>query len=314
MLKLPCIILARCFVLLVLSLLMAMPLLKNEGWAEAYDADAENWSLVNVNLVLPRKWRVSLEAQNRVANNFRDQDRLLLRTAIGYQLHPKWSLWQGYAWTPSFQPRYRSEHRLFQQVIFQHRFKHLDVANRTRLEERFIAGLGDTAYRFRTLFRGQYYLDAKRKWSLVANDEIFINLNNASRLATSGFDQNRTYIGVNHAFNPHVNLDIGYQLLLLNRPAPQVNRIGHTVLVALNVTLGKGVGGKQPPKGPPQNIFVVRNTENPPKPEDFKSTLVNNTPDSQGVTATESAKEPILPIAPNLDVPLSEGIFPAFHE
>jgi hypothetical protein len=298
--------------LLLSCLLMTCPL-ASSVWAEAYDADSESWSLINVNFVLPRKWRVSLEAQNRVANNLREQDRLLLRGAIGYQLHPKWSLWLGHAWTPSYQPRYNSEHRVFQQVIFQHRFKRLDVANRTRLEERFIAGMGETSYRFRTLFRGQYFLDARRKWSLVANDEIFFNLNNASRATSSGLDQNRTYVGVNHTFNPHVNLDVGYQMLILNRPAPQVNRLGHTLLVALNITLGKHVG-KQPPQAPPQNIFVVRNTEDSPKPNAVKTTPLSNTSDPQGAATVAPSTEPTIPLAPAIDIPLSEGVFPAFHE
>lgn len=307
-------ILPRGFAIAVLlGLLVGLPPVVGKAWPEAYDADGENWSLINLNLVLPRQWRVSLEAQNRVANNLRDQDRLLLRGALGYQLHPKWSLWQGYAWTPSFQPRYNSEHRLFQQVIYQHRFKRLDLANRTRLEERFIAGVGDTSYRFRTLFRGQYYLDKRRKWSIVANDELFINLNNASRVTTSGFDQNRTYLGINHAFSPHVNLDVGYQLLVLNRPAPQVNRLGHTLLVALNITLGKGVGKQQTQEQQP-GIFVVQNNQESPKPEDLQLTPLTNHSGRQGVATTPPLQEPTIPLAPDLDIPLSQGVFPAFHE
>ena len=61
--------------------------------------------------------------------------------------------------------------------------------SRTRLEWRGIEEVPGTAVRFRTLLRAQFPFDTKRIWSLVAQDEIFVNFNSPPNGPEAGFDQ-----------------------------------------------------------------------------------------------------------------------------
>lgn len=201
--------------------------------AQAND-DFQEWTLLVLNKRLPRSnYRLYFELQPRFGEDASVLDRVLIRPAFGYNVSRTTSVWLGYAAVPAFRPRYTLEHRVFQQVLVENRYPRYDVINRSRLEERFLDGIGETAWRVRHLARGLYYLDGKRKWAAVAQNEAFWNLNTVNRGPRAGFDQNRLFIGANTAVAPYLRVEAGYQLNTVNLPAPTPDRTNHTLLVSL---------------------------------------------------------------------------------
>ena len=122
--------------------------------------DGQVWMQGIVRVALPGRFRLWLEAQPRVGGDGIRQ--LLLRPAIGWQVTPSWTIWQGYGFTPSFQP-WRSENRLYQESLLDHSFGALRMINRTRLEERFIEGVDGVSLRARHLLRFTHPIDGGRR-------------------------------------------------------------------------------------------------------------------------------------------------------
>lgn len=202
----------------------------------------QQWSLVTMTARVSDKAMIYLEAQPRTTLAGPPEDRvnhfssLLLRPAVGYQVHPNLSLWQGYAWTPTFNPELRHEHRLFQQALMQHQIKKVTMVNRTRLEERFIEDARGAAIRGRHMLRLVLPLDADKNWSLVLYDEGFLNFNDVSRGPQAGIDQNRVFAGVNRRLGSQASLEAGYLNQYINRQNA-ANKVNHALLVWLNFNL-----------------------------------------------------------------------------
>lgn len=207
--------------------------------------DLQNWDMVTLRAGLgqSKKTQIYLEAQPRVGNldssGTRQDDfsALILRPAVGYQMNKYVSVWQGYAWIPTFQPNSRIENRIFQQLLIENSVKKLRLVNRTRLEERWLEGTNKTAVRFRHLARVAYPIGKSQKWSLVAYDELFVNLNTVEHGPHGGFDQNRTFAGINRQINKQINAEAGYMNNLVNRKNPTPNHINHIILLTLNFNL-----------------------------------------------------------------------------
>ncbi len=144
-------------------------------------------------------------------------DTLLLRGAIGYQLQENIALYQGYGYIPTYDPN-RDEHRSFQELFIKQPFSDgLALAHRFRLEQRFLKGIDDVAYRFRYFGRLTKKLPfINENLSLAINEEVFINLNDADGGPQSGFNQNRLFLGLNYRINSQLALEVGYQNQFIN--------------------------------------------------------------------------------------------------
>jgi len=215
------------FVLFFLSLIIGP-----NATAHAGSKDFQLWAPVYLTLSLSEKVRGWYEVQPRFGNNISQINQLLLRTALGYQVTKHWSLWQGYAWTPSFEPGFISENRTFQQILYVHDYPRVNIVSRTRLEQRWIQPVRGTAVRFRTLLRGRFPLDDARVWGLVVQDEIFFNFNSPTNGPEAGLDQNRFFLGLNRKINEHMSVDGGYQLQKINTEEPEfVDDFNHLLLL-----------------------------------------------------------------------------------
>ena len=178
--------------------------------------DFRLWAPVYLNFPIAGPVKGFLEANPRLSDDVSQIDQLLLRSAVGYQLTPTTSLWQGYAWVTNYEPNYTQEHRLFQQLIYSTKFSTFQLLSRSRLEERWIQNTSGTALRARTMLRVNFPLPTYPALALVAYDEIFIHLNTIRQGPTAGFDQNRAFLGINYTLSPNFNIDAGYQLQLIN--------------------------------------------------------------------------------------------------
>lgn len=210
--------------------------------AHADDVDSQQWTLITAQKELTEKWRAYLEVQPRLGPDLtggspRGVERLLVRGAIGYRLTPKTSLWQGYAWTPQFLPTDSSEHRLFQQLLYEDKLGKTSFLNRARLEERFIEGAGGTSIRLRNMIRFAHPISANKKWTAVAYDELFWNLNSTTGGPTSGYDQNRIFLGISRQTSSKLRVETGYLFAHVDRPRTSSDRKLHVWVVQLAYTL-----------------------------------------------------------------------------
>lgn len=160
----------------------------------------------------PSRLRYWLEAQARFDDDASHLQQDFLRPGLGYDLTPRVTIWAGYGWfdTELQDGRDFGEHRIWQQVTWSGAAPLAGFApgTRTRLEQRLVEDAGDTGLRLRQLFRGQRPLAGP--WSLVLQDEVFVNLNDTDAGTAAGFDQNRAFAGVAWQFAPLARLELGY--------------------------------------------------------------------------------------------------------
>ena len=201
--------------------------------AQADKQDFQIWTPVYLTVSHSDKIQGWYEVQPRFGENVSEVNQLLLRTALGYKFDKRWSLWQGYAWTPAFVPQYINENRVYQQLLYIRKFTTSAlIMSRSRLEQRWIENVPGTAIRFRTLLRGQFPFDEAKVWSVVAQDEFFVNFNSPPNGPEGGFDQNRLFFGVNRKINEHYYVDGGYQLQTLNTREPGfIDDVNHILLM-----------------------------------------------------------------------------------
>ena len=75
--------------------------------------------------------------------------------------------------------------------------------------------------------------------AFVVFDEFFFNLNGVSGGGPeAGFDQNRFFIGLNHEFMKQFNMDLGYQMQIVNtRKEEMVNQINNIIMMNFFINL-----------------------------------------------------------------------------
>ncbi len=185
------------------------------------------------------KWVGNIQAQARMGrnNNLTEINRLLVTPIVGYQVTPHVSVWQGYTYTQGWNAitnDRRDEHRLFQQVLVENKWRKVTWTSRSRLEERFIENTGGTTgYRLRQQLRGQMPISADNKWSAVVFNEYFVNLNAVPNNNKAGYNQNILFVGVNRQLNKHFNVEGGYALQTINR-VNLADQFNHIIQVQLN--------------------------------------------------------------------------------
>jgi len=205
--------------------------------ALALDNELQHWEMVTLRVDAPHKLRLYAEVQPRGGLNAEGMDRVLIRPAVGYQVTPNVSVWQGYLWMPLFREESGDEHRLFQQVLVENEWQRLKLINRTRLEERMSDNAGGTSVRARHMARLVYALGKSKKWSLVGYNEFFWNLNDTRRGPQAGFDQNRIFAGVNRKLGKAMNAALGYLLNHVNRQSPTDDKLNHVIMLTVNLHL-----------------------------------------------------------------------------
>lgn len=178
--------------------------------------EGQAWFQGIARVPLPQRFRLWLEVQPRVDGDGVTQ--LVLRPAIGYQVMPSWTLYQGYAWIPSFDP-FNDENRSYQESLLEHAAAELRIVNRSRFEQRFIEGVDGVSLRLRHMLRFTYPIDEARTWLAAISDELFVNCNDATGGPQAGFDQNRVYFGVRRQLAPSTSLEIGYLHQFVYRPS-----------------------------------------------------------------------------------------------
>jgi len=211
------------------NLLAASPFELNE-----VESDTQVWSMVILQGNITGHVRGFLEIQPRFAEDASTLDKFIVRPALVYTLNKEFSLWFGYAGIQSFLPEESVEHRTWQQIQHEKNFGGVILINRTRFEQRFLPGEEDTSHRLRHMVRAVLPVNDDRTWAVVFADEVFVNLNSVGSL-DGGFDQNRAFVGLNHAINSHLRLEFGYMNQFTDKMDPAPDRLSHNFLIQLIV-------------------------------------------------------------------------------
>ena len=141
---------------------------------------------------------------------------------MGIQLTPNTNVWVGYAWInelPASGNPVFDENRIWQQVLWSKKVGQRKLFSRSRLEQRFVETGSDTGWRFRQFVKADRPLYEGSPVSLVAWDEVFIDLNETDFGQQGSFSQNRAFLGIGRKFSgpSSPQLEVGYLNQFLRR-------------------------------------------------------------------------------------------------
>lgn len=201
--------------------------------ARAVAGDVQFWPTFTVYTPTVDGWRASGELHARWTDDLSDFNRTVYRANGGRLFTPGLELFAGYERTQSDSPRVRDEHRVWEQVEYTARPGRWSLANRARLEQRFVDGAGATASRLRYRFRVQHPI-GRTRWLFGASEEFWLHLNTVTRVARRGVDQNRVALTATRALSAHLAFEPGYLYIYANAPPPVRNPSAH--VITLQVT------------------------------------------------------------------------------
>lgn len=195
------------------------------------------WINNNISLPITEKTYTSFQISPRLLDNITDFSQFILHSAIGYKFNKNFSILQGHAWSNAYIPRIRREQRIYQEFIYEKDFSKFNLENRLRLDERFIQNAGSFSFRPRYRLKASFPFGKNKDWSIVAFDELFVNLTSSESGPQRGIDQNRIFIGLAKNISKNVSVEGGYQLQHINSPAPKIDKFNHFILFNFNVLL-----------------------------------------------------------------------------
>ncbi len=155
----------------------------------------------------------------------------IIRPGVGYKVNERVSLWAGYAYVVSRADGRDNitDNRIWQQATYKIASGDWGaLTGRTRLEQRFLSTGDETAHRLRQFVR--YSKPVSPRWTVTGWNETFIALNGTDAGIASGYDQNRTFVGLRWKTAGRLALEGGY---LLNH----INRVGADDSTNHNVSL-----------------------------------------------------------------------------
>lgn len=176
------------------------------------------------------------EVQPRIGDGASRLDQLLLRGAVGWKLSPKVTLYQGYAHivVPREGRRDVNEERSFQQLNWT--IGHPlggELWSRTRLEQRWRNDGRDMGLRLREMLRFEKPLKAgSDAVNALAWGEAFVALNDTDWGARSGFDQMRSFVGLELGLPGASTAEVGYLNQTINQTGGD-KRMNHVASVTL---------------------------------------------------------------------------------
>ena len=181
------------------------------------------------------KFAYFAEAQPRFGDGVSRLSQLLLRPAIGYQVSKAVTVYGGYAHvvSPVDNGKDRNEERLFTQVSWSlGMLAGGTLSSRTRLEHRRLSNGSDTGWRVREMLRYTHPLGDPKTIRALAWEEVFVAFDDTDWGQHSGFDQARTFVGLEVPLPGRSTMDIGYLNQTVNDPGRRL-RMNHVASVTL---------------------------------------------------------------------------------
>ncbi|HEX7846525.1 MAG TPA: DUF2490 domain-containing protein [Chitinophagaceae bacterium] len=192
-----------------------------------------------------KKTSLHTDIQFRSSDDWEHSQTFLLRPGINFHLNKKLTLTAGYAYihnrrTISGTTDYLPEHRLWEQLLINHKWKNISVSHRFRLEQRFIPRvivqpdeLNVDGFvmmnRFRYFIRNIIPFKSQPTFSKgmfgALQNEVFVNVTGKRKTNGEFFDQNRLYIATGYRISPKADIEVGYMYQYVNGSGSQFSRI-----------------------------------------------------------------------------------------
>ncbi len=209
--------------------------------------DAGSWLQVvaegNLKTVDPalEKTRVWVEGQSRWDNDWNHWYQGMARTALGYSISDRATIWAGYTFLPTQQINTKGVVQPYkaQQDVWP-AFRYVlptslgTITFRTMLETNFLPGNGDEVrVRPRQMVKIMHPLEFEPRLSVIAWDEFFVRANTTKVGGDGGFDQNRAFAGLGWSFNKNFRTEAGYLNQYLDTNGHSNNTMHHLIMGSL---------------------------------------------------------------------------------
>ena len=209
------------------------------------------WTAIFNTFKTGKKTSIHADVQLRSTDEIKQVQTLLLRTGLNIHLSKKIIVTAGYAFIRNKRiinnvSGYAPEHRIWEQLIYNHKLKNIFIAHRFRIEQRFLSKsivVNNTLINDGTLYanRFRYFirniLPFKKEASFkkgmfgALQNEVFVNIGNTSNVNGAFFDQNRFYLALGYRMSAKADLEIGYMNQYVNGRGSQFINI-HIIQLA----------------------------------------------------------------------------------
>lgn len=177
-----------------------------------------------------KKTSIHADIQWRSSDELKHTQTLLLRSGLNIHLTKKLIVTGGYAFIRNRRAvgnvnGYAPEHRIWEQLLYNHKLKNIFVSHRFRLEQRFISKSivinnelkkdGSLyANRFRYFIRNVLPFQQQKTFTkgvfAALQNEVFVNIGNTANVNGKFFDQNRLYLALGYRLSSAFDLETGY--------------------------------------------------------------------------------------------------------
>lgn len=219
----------------------------------ANDSHYNNWFTYFAQYKFSPRWGMHLDVQFRADDKVQRIRQSLLRAGAQYFVRPDLNVTLGYAYVNTYSAsasNYFTEHRIWQQLIYNQSFGKNGMTHRLRLEQRFVENPVAENDDYSTGHRIRYFNrvifpfgknpDAKAGPYAALQDEVFFNFA-SSGINKNVFDQNRLLVAFGILYQKHTRLEIGYMNQWLN-PSAGEDVSNHMLHFSVLQTLNFGGG------------------------------------------------------------------------
>ncbi|MDQ0448700.1 DUF2490 domain-containing protein [Methylobacterium aerolatum] len=169
------------------------------------------------------------EVQPRFGDDISKLDQFFFRPALGWKINDNLKLYQGYAYVEDRGgSTVRIEDRSFQEINWTiGEFNGVKASSRTRFEQRWRSDGRDVGFRVRSQLRAAAPLtDRKGSVAALGWTEVFVALNDADWGPRAGFDQVRTFAGIEIPIGDKSTVELGYlNRLIQSRTATETDHV-----------------------------------------------------------------------------------------
>ena len=213
----------RFLYLLALCIMFQLPAfaqVQQSGWLASFNTFKIN-----------TKWSLHADAQLRSTDGLKKVQTFLIRPGLNYHFNKSWVASAGYAFISNRRTignlsEMFTEHRIWQQIVFNHKITRVATAHRLRFEQRYLPHVAldfddlkkegiNTAYRLRYFIRNVLPLKKTPAFTegvfVALQNEVLLNTGNKAAVNGRTFDQNRLYLAFGYRLpNSKIDLEAGY--------------------------------------------------------------------------------------------------------
>jgi Protein of unknown function (DUF2490) len=177
-----------------------------------------------------KKTSIHADVQWRSSDELKHTQTLLLRSGLNIHLTKQLTVTGGYAFIHNRRvisnvSGFAPEHRIWEQLLYNHKLKSIFVSHRLRLEQRFISKStvqnnelknDGSVYsnRFRYFIRNVLPFQQEKAFSkgmfAALQNETFVNIGNTANVNGKFFDQNRLYLAMGYRLHSSFDIETGY--------------------------------------------------------------------------------------------------------